>query len=100
MTAWYKQFPLDTKADEEEDEAEGAKPEEGDAVEAPPVLANGASGAFAICLAPDSRDDGGKSEEGADEGEKGVEEEAAGDAEAADAAAAAAVPAAAAAAGP
>ena len=104
MTAWYKQFPLDTKAVEVEDEAEaeGAEAEEGAMVEAPPVLANGASGAFAMSPEPDSGDDSGEGEEGADEGEKGAEEEATGEAEAAAAAdpAAAAVPAAAAAAGP
>ena len=98
MTAWYKKFASDTKADEEEDEAEGAEPKEG-YVAAPLVLANGANGAFSLAMSPppESGDDGG---EGADEGEKGAEEETAGEAEAAAAAdataaaAAAAVPAA------
>ena len=66
MTAWYKRFPLETKADEEEDEAEGAEAEEGAVVEAPPVLANGASGAFTMSPAPESGDEGGEGEEGAD----------------------------------
>ena len=63
MTAWYKQFPWDTKADEEEDEAEGAEPEVGAAVEAPPVLADGATGAFAMSPEPDDDDGGGGEEE-------------------------------------
>ena len=95
MTAWYTQFPLDTKADEEEDEAEGAEPEVGAAVEAPPVLADGATGAFAMSPEPDD-DDGGGGEAAAEEGENGTEEEAAAAADPAPAA----VPAAAAATGP
>ena len=99
MTAWYKHFPLDTKAVEVEEEAdaEGAEAEEGAVVEAPAVVANGANGALTMSPAPDSADEGGEGEVGADEGEKGADEEAAGEAEAA---AAAAAPAAAAAAGP
>ena len=101
MTAWYKRFPLETKADEEEDEAEGAYPEVGAVVEAPPVLSDGATGAFAMSPPPDD-DDGGGGEAAAEEGENGTEEEADGAAGAAAAAdpAPAAVPAAAAAAGP
>ena len=102
ITTWYKQFPFKNKTDEEEDEAEGAEAEDGDVVEAPPVLANGASGAFTMSPSPGSEDDGGGGEAGAEERENGTEEEAAGEAGAAAAAdpAAAAVPAAAAASGP
>ena len=100
MTAWYKQFQFNARDVEVEDEAEaeGGEPEEGDVVDAPSVLADGAPGAYSLSPPPESGDDCGEGAAGADEGEKGADEEAAG--EAAGAAAAAAVPAAAAAAGP
>ena len=58
MTDWYKHFPLDTKAVEVEDEAEAEDVEDCAVVQAPPVVANGAPGAFNISPPPESGDEG------------------------------------------
>jgi hypothetical protein len=62
MTAWYKQFPFHIKGVEVEDEAEGegGEPEVGDVVAAPAVLADGASGGYAMSPPTESGDEGGE----------------------------------------
>jgi hypothetical protein len=71
MTDWYKVFSLETTIKDVVTVAvEAEDVEEGAVVEAPPVVANGASGAFRV-TPYGSEDKGGGGGEGSDEGGEG-----------------------------